>query len=185
MDFYLAIQRLQPQLTLLVRLLNDQMVSPELRKRALTAAFTQIGQSVYGKAYHMTAYDMLIAETIGKGFDVQLAIGLARNVSDSIAMGDGGNAGDQVKTYALSASGSALSDAFETAGQLGKYRTLQYRLRGKGDCDWCRNRARAGKIINPTAADFRRHNRCDCFFDVQGYKSRNGELRNYRPAVRS
>lgn len=182
MDFYLAIERLRPQLIKLVKIINDPAVNPELRKRALAAALNEVGRSVYGTAYRMTAYDMEIMETLGIGLDTQLALGLARNVSDSLAIGDVSNTSDQVALYAVNATGIAMAHASITAGQLGKYRTLQYRLRGKGDCDWCRNRAKAGIITNPTDSDFRRHNRCDCFFDVQGFKSRNGELSNYRPA---
>lgn len=181
MDFYLAIERIRPELLRLVQILNDPAISPELRKRALAAAFTQIGQSIYGSAYRMTAYDFEIMETIGSGLDPQLALGLARNISDSIATGDLGTANDQVAAYAVNATGIALTHATITAGQLGKFRTLQIRLRGKGDCDWCRAKARRGKIVNPSAQDFHRHTNCNCFYEVQGFKSRNGELKNYRP----
>lgn len=180
MDFYLAVQRLAPQLRQLVQTINDQEVNPALRKAALTAAFAQITQKIYGKAYNMTAFDMEILETVGRGVDPELAIGLARNVSDSIAAGNFENSMDQVALYSVNAAGIAQADAAITAGQLGKYRTLRYRLRGKGDCDWCRARAQRGTIVNPTNSDFSRHNHCDCFFDVQGFKSRNGELKNYR-----
>jgi hypothetical protein len=183
MDFYQVVERLQPKLQRLVKILNDPAISPELRKRALAAAFTQIGQSIYGSAYRMTAYDFEIMETIGSGLDPQLALGLARNISDSIAIGDLGSANDQVAAYAVNATGIAMTHATLTAGDLGKYRTLQIHLRGKGDCDWCRAKARKGKIVNPTAEDFHRHTNCNCFYDVQGFRSRNGELKNYRPAL--
>lgn len=182
MDFYLAIERLRPKLLRLVQVINDPAVDPALRKRVLVAALNQVGQSVYGSSYRMAAFDMEIVETIGVGLDAQLALGLARNLSDAIAIGDLNAANDQVAAYAVNAAGIAMADAALTAGQLGKYRTLQIRLRGKGDCDWCRAKAARGKILNPTPEDFHRHTRCNCFYDVQGFRSRNGELKNYKPA---
>ena len=182
MDFYLAVERLWPKLIQLIKIINDPAVDPDLRKRALNAALSQIGQAIYGSAYRMTAFDMEILETMGIGLDAQLSLGLARNISDAIAIGDLGAANDQVAAYAVNAAGIAMADAAVTAGNLGKFRTLQIRLRGRGDCDWCRAKAARGKIINPTDKDFHRHTRCNCFYDVQGFKSRNGELQNYRPA---
>lgn len=181
MDFYSAVERLRPQLKRLVDIINDPTIDPTLRKRALAAALTQISQSVYSSAYRMTAFDMEILETIGIGPDAQLALGLARNISDGIAFGDLAAANDQVAAFAVNTAGIAMAHAAVTAGQLGKYRTLRINLRGKGDCDWCRAKAARGTIINPTPEDFIRHTRCDCFYDVQGFKSRNGELQNYRP----
>lgn len=181
MDFLAAINRLAPQLRRVVAILNNEEISPTLRKQAMTAAFQQIGQQIYGKAYNMSAFDMEILETVGRGMDPNIAVGLARNISDSIAYGDQKIAADQLVTFGIGAADLSQRDAMRTAGQLGKYRTLQIRLRGKGDCDWCRAKAARGKIINPTDEDFQRHGKCDCFYDVQGYKSRNGELKNYRP----
>lgn len=181
MDFYLAVERLRPQLSRLVNIINDEMIAPDLRKKALAAALTQISQSIYGSAYRMSAFDMDILETIGIGPDTQQALGLARNISDSIAFGDSGTANDQLAIFAVNTAGIAQAHAAVTAGQLGQYRTLQIRLRGKGDCDWCRAKARRGVITNPTPEDFHRHTNCNCFYDVQGFKSRNGELKNYRP----
>lgn len=181
MDFYLAIERLRPKLNRLVRIINDPAVDPTLRKQVLAAALTQIGQSIYGSAYRMQAFDMEIVETLGIGIDAQLALGLSRNLSDSIATGDLNTANDQVAMYAINATMIAMAHATETAGQLGKYRTLQIQLRGRGDCDWCRAKARRGKIVNPTREDFHRHTNCNCNYEVQGFKSRNGQLQNYRP----
>lgn len=182
MDFLKAVERIAPRIRRIVAILNDEMISPELRKQALAAAFRQIGASIYGKAYEMTAWDLEIFETIGNGMDPQLALGLARNISDGVAAGNIEAANDQVAAYAVNAAGIAMAHATTTGGQLGKYRTLQIHLRGKGDCDWCRTKARRGKIVNPRPEDFHRHTSCNCFYEVQGFKSRNGQLQNYRPA---
>jgi hypothetical protein len=183
MDFSRLIAELTPKINRLTNILNDPSVSPELRKSVLQNALNQVGQSIYGKSYDMTAWDMEIAETIGAGMDPNIALGLARNLSDSVATGNKVNAIDQVNTYAQNAAGVAMAAAFSTAGQLGKYRTLRVTLRGRGDCDWCRARAARGTIANPTNQDFSRHDHCDCYIVVKGYMSRNGLLANY--AVRS
>jgi len=181
MDFYRLVERLKPDLKKLVVILNDPAISPELRKATLSAAFKQIGTAIYGKAYEMSAWDYEIMETVGKGIDPVLSLGLARNISDSIAVGNQQITLDQAQSYTVQAAAAGMAAASITAGQLGKYRTLRIRLRGKGDCDWCRAKAARGTIVNPTDDDFRRHGGCDCFYDAQGYKSRNGEVKNYRP----
>lgn len=178
MDFYSLIERLRPDLNRLVKILNDESISPELRKQTIAAAFDRVGQAVYGKSYHMTAWDMEIMETIGKGVDPAVALGLARNLSDGIATGDVKEGLDQAKNYVHSSNAAAMADATKTAGQLGKYRVVTRSLRAE-TCGWCREMA--GKYINPSNEVFRRHTRCDCLIKVQGFKSRNGELKNYRP----
>ncbi len=183
MDFHALVEKLRPELRQLVRIINDEMVAPQLRKAALSSAFDRIGRAAYGKAYNATAWDMEIVETIGKGIDPALSLGLARNLSDSIATGDTATALDQAQSYTVNAAGAGMAAATLTAGQLGKYRTLRIKLKGKGDCDWCRAKAARGTIVNPTDDDFRRHGGCDCFYDAQGFKSRNGEVKNYRPTA--
>lgn len=177
MDFYGLMDQLMPKIRRLVTILNDPAVDPTLRKAALTAGFQQIGQSVYGKTYNMTAWDLEIAETLGRGWNVELAQGLARNISTGIATGDTQLALDQAKNYVHSANSTAMFEASETGKQLGKYRLVTRSIR-KETCLWCRSRA--GSYTNPTAEVFRRHTHCDCLIRVEGYRSRNGLLQNYR-----
>lgn len=177
MDFYSVIDRLMPQIKRLITVLNDPAIDPTLRKAALTAGFQQIGQSVYGKAYNMTAWDLEIAETLGRGWKVEIAQGLARNISTGIATGDGQLALDQAKNYVQQSASTAMFEASETGKQLGKYRTVTRSIR-RETCRWCLDRA--GTYTNPTAEIFRRHTHCDCLIKVEGYRSRNGLLQNYR-----
>jgi len=179
MDFLAAIDRLMPQIRRVVEILNSEEINPVLRKQAMTSAFQRIGQTLYGKTYHMTAFDLEIFETIGRGFSPELALGLARNISNGIATGDNKLALDQAKNFLNSSTSSAMFDAVTTAKQLGKYIVVTRSLR-KETCPWCR--ARVGKYTNPTDDIYRRHTHCDCLIIVKGFKSRNGELKNYRPA---
>ena len=178
MDFYQLITRLQPKINRLMSILADPAVAPALRKAALTNALQTIGSAVYGKTYSMTAWDFEIAETIGRGMNPQLATGMAKQVSDAVATGDFKLALEQSRNYVFTANGSALYEATQTAGDLGKYRVVTRSLRNE-TCAWCR--ARVGTYRNPSDDVFRRHTHCDCLITVQGYRSRNGEVKNYRP----
>lgn len=176
MDFRSLVDRLAPKLRRLAATINDESVDPALRRAAHRAALEAIGQAVYAKAYDMTAWDYEIAETLGKIFDPEIAAGMARNLSDSIATGDD-TVKDQIPTFLSVATGAAQFDATEMAGNLGKHRVVTRSLRGKGDCDWCRGMA--GTYYNPGPEVFRRHNHCDCNIRAEGYNSRNGLVKNY------
>ena len=39
---------------------------------------------------------------------------------------------------------------------------------------------KAGVYVDPTSDDFKRHHKCDCVFEVSGYNSRNGVLKNFK-----
>lgn len=179
MDFSRAIEQLSPKLNRLINIINDESVSPELRKAALQSVFDVVGTQVFLKAYDMTAWDLDVAETTAPAYDRTQAVGMARNVSDAIATGDIKTAKEQSLTYMLVAIGAAQGAAFATAGAFDKHRVLKVRLIGRGDCDWCRARAARSPIFNPTNQDFSRHNHCNCILKVEGFQSRNGTLKNY------
>lgn len=180
MDFRSLVAKIEPKLRKLAKVLNDPSVSPDLRRAAHRSALETIGQAVYSKAYDMSAWDFDIAETLGRIFNREIAVGLARNLSDSVATGDRTVLDDQPTTFANTAAQTAVGDAFETARSLGQAPRLYVRLRGKGDCDWCRARAAGSPYYNAGPELFRRHDHCDCILRAEGYRSRNGEVRNYR-----
>ena len=185
MDFSNLVARIEPKLRRLAVILNDSSVNPSLRQTAHRSVLETIGQLVYDKAYDMTAWDYDIADTLGRIFDRDIATGLARNLSDSIATGDRVPVNDQLGTYTNKAALAAQSDASMTAQQLGKYTVLKVRLGPKKDCDWCKARAARSPIYNPTPIDFGRHGGCDCKLEAQGFRSRNGEVKNYRPRIQT
>lgn len=80
-------------------------------------------------------------------------------------------------SYYNSLQGSAQEEAFRNAQSMQKHPTLTRSVNGVGDCKWCVSKS--GTYTNPKGDDFRRHAKCDCKFEVSGYRSRNGELRNY------
>lgn len=181
MDFRSLVQRIAPKLRKLAVILNDPTVNPDLRRAAHRSALESLGQLVYNKAYDMTAWDYEIQETLGKIFDKNIASGLARNLSDSIATGDPIPMQSQLPTYLNKATGAAQYDATEMARSLGKHTVLKVRLGPKKDCDWCKRRAARSPIYDPQPTDFGRHDGCDCFLEAEGFRSRNGEVKNYRP----
>lgn len=177
MDFSEFIESLTPKLNRLINIINDESVSPELRKAAHRSALEIIGSQIYAKAYDMTAWDLDIADTLAPAYDRAQASGMARNLSDSLATGDMKTAKEQSTTFMLIAVGMAQSMAFQTAGSFGKHRILRRRTTGKEDCSWCDEKR--GTYFNPKDDDFRRHGGCDCIFTVEGFHSRNGTLNNY------
>ena len=185
MDFSKLVAKIEPKLRRLALILNDSSVNPTLRKTAHRTVLESIGQLIYNKAYDMSAWDFEIPETLGKIFDRDIAAGLARNLSDSIATGNTVPVNDQLSTFANKAALAAQSDATITARSLGKYTVLKVRLGRKKDCDWCIARAQRSPIYNPAPTDFGRHDGCDCFLEAQGFRSRNGEVKNYRPQTQA
>lgn len=180
MDFRQLIKRIEPKLRRLALILNNPEVSPTVRMKANRAAFDIIGQLVYDKAYDMSAWDFDIYDTLGKIFDKNIAAGLAKSVSDSIATGDKSMTSEQIVTFTNTAAQTAVTDAFNTAKSLGEVPRLYISVRGKGDCDWCIARANGSPYYDPGPSLFGRHNHCDCIIRAEGYRSRNGEVKNYR-----
>lgn len=182
MDFLSLINKLKPKLLRLATVLNDQTVNPDLRRESYRSVLQTLGQAVYDKVYDMTSWDFEINETLSTIFDRDIAAGLARNLSDAIATGDPVPADAQLPTYLNKATATAQYDATMMALQLGKHPVLRIQLRGVGDCDWCRRRAARSPIYNPSPSDFARHKDCNCLLKAEGYQSRNGEVKNYRPS---
>lgn len=181
MDFSILIARIEPKLRRMALILNDTSINPTLRRTAHRTVLESLGQVIYNKAYDMTAWDFEIPETLGKIFDRDIAAGLARNLSDSIATGNKVSITEQLPLYANKAALAAQADASVTAQGLGKYTVLKVSLGRKKDCNWCILRAQRSPIYNPSPIDFGRHDGCDCFLEAQGFRSRNGEVKNYRP----
>nr|DAJ18966.1 MAG TPA: hypothetical protein [Siphoviridae sp. ctRJB2] len=84
-----------------------------------------------------------------------------------------------LKEYSDVVLAAAQHEAFTNAKSMQKHPTLTRRANvGKPDCAWCQKKA--GVYVNPTSDDFKRHCKCDCVFEVSGYNSRNGVLKNFK-----
>lgn len=80
--------------------------------------------------------------------------------------------------FYYSVMGKAQYEAFDNAVSLGKHPTLTRSIRGE-TCPWCIRLA--GTYTYPTNDMFRHHERCDCAFTVNGFKTRNGTYIGHVP----
>lgn len=164
-----------------VKLINNPEVSPTVRQRNFEILFREVGEAVYDMIYDMASFDFDIAGTIGAGIDANRYYGLAKVASDAIVTGD--DVQSAVKLWLDDVIGKASSDAFYTATDLGKHPTLT-RTEMPNCCKWCS--MHVGTFIDPEREAFRRHENCRAKIVVSGYKTRNGELKNYKkPKERS
>lgn len=76
--------------------------------------------------------------------------------------------------------GRAEYTSFINARSLQKVPTLTRIATGKETCAWCEQRT--GTFTYPERELFQRHDNCDCIFQVSGYNTRNGVLKNYKKA---
>lgn len=89
-----------------------------------------------------------------------------------------------VTEYYNTVLGRLQAEAFANANSMQRHPTLTRTANiGKPDCEWCVEKS--GVYTNPKSEDFGRHDRCDCVFEISGYKTRNGLLKNYKKVRRS
>lgn len=161
-------------------IINNPEVAPNVRQLNQEILFREVGSAIYAKIYDMNAFDFQIENTIGAGIDDRF-YGMAKVASASVATGTLG-LDEYVKNYIDNTIGMAQRDAVTVAREHGK-RTVVTRTEHGDACKWCRSMA--GTYTNPSSDIFRRHGGCEGKITTQGYRSRNGELKNYvRPSER-
>lgn len=175
MDYDKLLATILPKLLAAVKLINNPEVDPELRQLNQEILFRSVGLAVYNKIYDMSAFDFGVPESRGEGIDDR-HYGLAKAASNSISTGDIA-LGDLVRNYVHNMSGMAQQHAFTTARQAGKHPTVT-RTESADACKWCQSKV--GKWENPDASIFARHAGCTGVIVTEGYKSRNGLLKNYK-----
>lgn len=156
-------------------LINNPEISPEIRQLNQEILLREVGSQVYAKVYEMNAFDFDIEYTKGSGIDDRF-YGLAKVASYSVSTGYLGLE-EYVKNYLDNTAGKAQQDAFKNAQETGNYPTVK-RVAVGDTCKWCRDKA--GTYTDPPSDVFRRHGGCDCEIRTEGYKSRNGLLKNYK-----
>lgn len=161
-------------------LINNPEVAPEVRQLNQEILFREVGQAVYNKVYDMNAFDYEIEHTRGPGIDDR-HYGLAKVASASVATGTLG-LGLLVRNYLDTMASKAQGDATINAKQSGSRTRVTRKMNGE-TCGWCESLA--GTYENPDSEIFKRHRGCDCSIITEGYRSRNGLLKNYvKPAER-
>lgn len=157
-----------------LKLINNPEISPDIRQLNQEILFREVGAAVYAKVYDMNAFDFEIEHTRGSGIDDRY-YGLAKVAAASVSAGTLG-LDEYVKNYLDHAASKAQQDAVKNARESGKHPRVIRTTNGK-TCKWCQSLA--GESSNPSSDMFRRHGGCDCNIKTEGYRSRNGLLKNY------
>lgn len=157
-----------------LKLINNPEIDPEIRQLNQEILFREVGASVYAKVYDMNAFDMEIDHTRGPGIDDRY-YGLAKVSAATVSTGTLG-LGLLVRNYLDTMASKAQEDAVRNARDSGKYPTVTRKMNGE-TCDWCESLA--GTYTKPDSEVFKRHRGCDCSIITEGYRSRNGLLKNY------
>lgn len=180
MDYTKFTKTITKQLEDAVKLINNPEISPEVRQLNQEILFKEVGQAVYDKIYDMNAFDMEVPHTKGAGIDSR-HYGMAKVASNSVSTGNLGLQ-EYIKNYIDNTIGKAQKDAMTNARQSGK-RPKVTRTEHADACQWCRSLA--GSYEDPPADVFARHGGCGGHIITEGYKSRNGELKNYKAGKQS
>lgn len=176
MNFEPAANDISRLMAELLQLIVGMNVSPAAKKDLLIKSFGMVGAEFYEKIFNdcSTVFDSTAIKTLGmQDLDDQTGR-LAQKLIRNDALGRVTN--QIVDGYFNSLLANAQNEAFKNAVSLDKVPTLTRSLRGE-TCGWCQ--AKVGTWTNPSGELFARHDNCDCKIVVSGYKSRNGELKNY------
>lgn len=162
-----------------IRLINNPEITPDTRQRNQEILLREVGVAIYNQVYDMNAFDYEIEHTRGLGIDDRY-YGLAKVASGSVSTGNVGLA-EYVRNYLDYAANKAQYDASTNANQSGKRTKVTRIVNGEKTCEWCIGLAKKSPYEGDeiTAQVFHRHGGCDCSIITEGFKTRNGELKNY------
>lgn len=175
MNYADLIKTITPQVLAAITIINNPEIAPEVRQLNQEILLRQVGKSVYDKVYDMNAFDFELPGNIGPGIDDR-HYGLAKVASNSVSNGKVG-IDEYVGSYLTSMAAKAQQDSFKVAKQSKKFPTVK-RVENGDACKWCRSMA--GTFTNPSSDIFKRHGGCAGKIVTEGYKSRNGQLDNYK-----
>lgn len=174
MDYGAFTETIAPKVLKAVALINNPEIDPEVRQLNQEILLREVGQAVYAKIYDMNAFDFDIAHTTGPGLDDRY-YGLAKVASYSVSTGTLGIE-EYITNYIYNIIGKAQQDAFINADQSNKHPRVT-RSESANACQWCRSKV--GVYTNPPPEVFQRHGGCRGSIITEGFKSRNGLLKNY------
>lgn len=172
MDYGSLATTIHDELVEAIRLILNPEVVPATRQRMLEILLREAGNNVYNVIYAMNAFDMEIMYTSGLGIS-DAYYGLAKYLSDSLSVGGSRKAYDAFDLWLQDVIHKAQKDAFDTAGENGKYRIVT-REEPWNACSWCK--AHVGTFIEPDSEVFAQHDNCGGRIKTSGWKSKNGTL---------
>lgn len=175
MNYASLIDSIKPDVIEAIRLINNPEIAPEIRQLNQEILLREVGQAIYAKVYDMNAFDMEVEFTKGTGIDNRY-YGLAKVASGSVSNGSLGLE-EYITNYLQSMAAKAQTDAFTVAKQTNKRPTVT-RTESAKACQWCKSKT--GTFTDPPSDVFHRHGGCGGKIVTKGFKSRNGELKNYK-----
>lgn len=175
MNYSELASKLTPKVMQAIAIINNPEVAPDVRQLNQEILLKEVGQTVYDKVYNMNAFDYEITHTKGPGIDDRY-YGLAKVASNSVSNGTKGME-EYIENYLTSMATKAQRDSFINAKESKKFPTVKRTENGDA-CKWCRSLA--GTYTNPSSDVFKRHGGCSGRIVTEGYKSRNGLLKNYK-----
>lgn len=181
MNYSKLADTIDPKVQAAVDEIMNPEIDPEIRQFNLEILLREVGDKVYEVIYAMNAYDMEIEFTTGSGI-TDSYYGMAKNLSDSISLGDKNQTKALLDLWIEEQILKAQKDAYDMAGEFGKYRVAT-RTEPANCCPWCR--AHVGTFVEPTSEVFRKHANCRGVIETSGWKSYNGKLKgkNWREYV--
>lgn len=175
MNYADLVKTVSPQVMDAMKAINNPEIAPEVRQLNQEILLREVGKSVYNKIYDMNAFDMNIEHTSGAGIDERY-YGLAKVASNSVSNGDVGLQ-EYINNYLNYAATKAQSDATTNSRQSGGHPRVTRTEHAKA-CKWCKSLE--GTYDDPPADVFKRHGGCEGQIVTEGYKTRNGQLGNYK-----
>jgi len=175
MDYSKLTKKILPKVLAAVALINNPEVAPEVRKLNQEILLREVGLATYEKVYNMNAFDYEIPHTKGPGIDDRY-FGMAKVASGSVSTGTKGLE-EYIDNYLMSSAAKAQQDSFKNARQTRKFPTVK-RTESGDACKWCRSKV--GSYTDPSSDVFARHGGCEGKIVTEGFKSRNGQLNNYK-----
>lgn len=175
MNYADLIKTIKPQVLAAIAVINNPEIAPAVRQLNQEILLREVGKSIYDKIYDMNAFDFEIEHTKGTGIDDRY-YGLAKVASNSISNGSAG-LDEYVTNYMVNMAGKAQQDSFKNASQTNKRPTVK-RTESGDACKWCRSKV--GTYTDPGSDVFARHGGCEGKIITEGYRSRNGQLSNYK-----
>lgn len=156
-------------------------ISPDKKIELVADVLKQTGRELHSKLYSLSSEVFGSAAMLSGGYGAEMA-DQAERLAVKIVRNSALNrqtAAMLLKEYCDVVLAAAQHEAFTNAKSMQKHPTLTRRANvGKPDCAWCQKKA--GVYVDPTSDDFKRHHKCDCVFEVSGYNSRNGVLKNFK-----
>lgn len=154
--------------------------SPAEKQRRISQLLRSVGIHFYNTMFGVVSYalgsEAMSPENMGSNNSQEER--LANKIVRNTALGRTSSAA-LIGEYYDMLLGQSQYDAFTNARSMQRHPILTRTIVSE-TCKWCRDMADASPYVNPTGENFRRHHKCDCNLQVSGFRTRNGEVKNFK-----